>query len=450
MDGEIEFLQNLGNQLRRVAAEQTSTAGSRRARWRHVPRIRVLPAMAVALVLAVAGLTLWVTVPAREGLRTQPAPGDGQQQPGPAAGILAPLPTGQELRAVDAASATDVWAVGSRYVDDTYRARSLILHWDGQAWTRVASPDIGMLTDVAAASEDAAWAIGGEDKILRWDGTAWEVSAHPAPPSAFFSSIDASGPDDAWAVGMQYGAEWVDQYGDRNVGYDTFTMHWDGATWTVVPSPNAAPRHNFVESVLALSSTDAWVAGYSQEGSHPRTLTMHWDGTAWSLVPSPDPGSDFNVLWGMGTDGSGGVWALGHYGYEEPDSHVMALYLRWDGSQWNVVPGPSGEALHQTPTAFSGAWADDAWAVGSEPTSSFLVAHWDGSSWSTVQAEIPNGGDPFGASLADVVSVSAADAWAVGRYQGPPDKDGVAETFPLIEHWNGIAWGVMEAPALDG
>lgn len=446
MDGEIEFLQHLGDHLRRVAEQ---TGGPRRVgvRWLRLPKIRAFPAMAVALVVAVAGVTLWARVLPREGVRTQPAPGDRQEEPGPAAGIPAPPPMGQELWAVDAASASDVWAVGSRYVDDTYRARSLILHWDGQAWTRVASPDIGMLTDVAAASEDSAWAIGGEDKILHWDGTTWEVSAHPAPPSAFFSSIDASGPDDAWAVGMQYGAEWVDQYGDRNVGYDTFAMHWDGAAWTVVPSPNGAPRHNNVESVLALSPTDAWMIGYSQEGSHPRTLTMHWDGTTWSLIPSPDPGSDFNVLWGMGTDSAGGVWAVGHYG--DPDSRFMALYMWWDGSEWQVVPGPSGEALHQTPTALSGASANDTWAVGSEPTSSFLVAHWDGSSWSTVEAEIPQGGDTFGASLADVVSISVTDAWAVGRYQGPPDKGGAAETIPLIEHWDGVAWSVMEAPPLD-
>lgn len=451
MDGEIEFLRRLGDHLRRVAEEETAHEDPRHA-WRlRRTRIRALPAVALAIVVAIVGFTLWTAVPGRDGTRTQSAPGDGQEILGPAAaGPMLP-PTGWELSAVDAASADDVWAVGTSHEDETYRMRSLILHWDGQTWSRVSSPDVGGLTDVAAVTEDAAWAMGGEE-ILRWDGASWEVSPNPAPPGAALSSIDASGPDDAWVVGMRHGAEWVDQYGDRNVGYDTLTMHWDGNAWTIVPSPNAAPRHNFVEAVLALSPTDAWVVGYSQEGNHPRTLTMHWDGSAWTLVPSPDPGNDFNVLWGTGTDGADGVWALGHYGYDEPNSHVMALYMRWTGGEWEVVPAPSGDPLHQTPTALSGAAPDDVWAVGSEPTSSFLVAHWDGSTWSSNQAEIP-AASAESAALADVATISTKDAWAVGRYvryPEPSDQMVSSRTFALIEHWDGVAWRIREVPQPDG
>jgi hypothetical protein len=445
MDGEIEFLGQLGEHLRRVAAEQRAKRASQSTRLLRLPRIRALSTMAVAVALLLVGLTLWATIPAREGIRTQPAPGDGQE-PGPGGGGALPPPTGEQLWAVDAASADDVWAVGSRYEGESFRDRSLILHLDGETWSRVPVPDVGMLTDVAVASPDAAWAISGK-QILRWDGLSWQTSPDPAPPGAVFSSVDASGPGDAWVVGMRHGAHWVDEYGENNVGWDTLAMHWDGTAWTIVPSPNAAPRNNNVEGVLALSPTDAWVVGYSQEGNHPRTLTMHWDGATWSLVPSPDPGRDFNVLWGMGTDGDGGVWAVGHYG--DPGSRFMALYLRWTGSEWEIVAGPSGEALHQTPTALSGSSADDAWAVGSEPTSSFLIAHWDGSTWSSIEAEIPVEGSDS-PSLSDVAALSPTDAWAVGRYQGPRRKGGSAEIFPLIQHWDGGSWDVVEAPESDG
>jgi hypothetical protein len=438
MDGEIEFLERLGDQLRRMASEQSAKRGLWSRRLVRLPRI--LPAMAVGLIVALVGVTLWVAIPAREGVRTQPAPGEGQV---PGLGGALPPPNGEQLWAVDASSASDVWAVGSRYEGERFRERSLVLHFDGTSWFRIASPDIGALTDVAAASPDAAWAISGK-QILRWDGSSWQVSPDPAPPGAVLSSVDASGPDDAWVVGMRHGAHWVDEYGEPNVGFDTLTMHWDGTSWTIVPSPNGAPRHNFVESVLALSPTEAWVVGYSQQGNDPRTLTIRWDGEAWSLVPSPDPGADFNVLWGMGTDGTGGVWAVGHYG--EPGSRFMAMYARWTGTEWEVVSGPSGEALHQTPTAVSGGSADAVWAIGSEPTSSFLIAHWDGSRWESVGAEPPPAGGSDSPSLSDVVALSPANAWAVGRYQGPPGREGTAETFPLVEHWDGATWQVVEVP----
>lgn len=369
----------------------------------------------------------------------------GDEAPGPVVGgHPAPPPTGDELWAVDASSPDDVWAVGARFSGDTYRDRSLILHGDGTRWSLVSSPDVGRLTDVAAVSEDEAWAVGA-GKILHWDGATWELSPHPSPPGTYFAAVDASGPNDVWAVGMRYGAEWVDQYGDRNVGFDTLTMHWDGAAWRVVPSPNGAPRHNFVHGVVALSPIDAWVVGYSEEHGLSRTLTLHWDGAAWSVVPSPNPGEDFNVLWGMGTDGAGGVWAVGHYG--DPHSRFIALYLQWTGETWEVVPAPPGEALHQTPTSAAGASANDVWAVGSEPTSSFLIARWDGAAWSVVDAEVPGEDAPSEPGLADVVALSPADAWAVGRYQGPVNEKGGAEVFPLIEHWDGTAWRMIEAQA---
>jgi hypothetical protein len=61
MDGEIEFLQHLGDHLRRVA-EQAEGARPGGAPWLRLPRIRAFPAMALAPVVVVTGLTIWATV----------------------------------------------------------------------------------------------------------------------------------------------------------------------------------------------------------------------------------------------------------------------------------------------------------------------------------------------------------------------------------------------------
>ena len=50
-------------------------------------------------------------------------------------------------------------------------------------------------------------------------------------------------------------------------------MHWNGNTWSVVPSPDGG------SAVTALSANDAWVVG---------RLTLHWNGTEWSVVPGPN------------------------------------------------------------------------------------------------------------------------------------------------------------------
>ena len=49
------------------------------------------------------------------------------------------LPGNESLNAVDAVSATDVWAVGTETAGLTYN--TLAAHWNGTAWTREATPN---------------------------------------------------------------------------------------------------------------------------------------------------------------------------------------------------------------------------------------------------------------------------------------------------------------------
>lgn len=64
---------------------------------------------------------------------------------------------------------------------------TLILHWNGTAWARVATPSPGtrfnVLNGVSAVSARNAWAVGfyrnqaagALPLILHWNGTAWSV-----------------------------------------------------------------------------------------------------------------------------------------------------------------------------------------------------------------------------------------------------------------------------------
>ena len=92
------------------------------------------------------------------------------------------------------------------------------------------------------------------------------------------SCVSAS---DCWAVGsLANGSDGNDQ---------TLTEQWNGSDWSVVPSADtgtSAPDHLF--GVTCRTSTDCWAVGAVAGYRSPPVpaLTEHWDGSTWSIVPS--------------------------------------------------------------------------------------------------------------------------------------------------------------------
>jgi hypothetical protein len=89
--------------------------------------------------------------------------------------------------------------------------------------------------------------------------------------------------------------------------------------------------------------------------------------------------------------------------------------------------------------------SDDIWAVGyQEPVSlnqQPLIEHWDGTAWTVVDAPPVPGDDNL---LFDVSGSSSNDLWAVGS------QGNASTSRPLIEHWDGTAWRMVEAPPVPG
>jgi hypothetical protein len=217
-----------------------------------------------------------------------------------------------DLRGVAAISPTDAWAVGQS-VD--VNLSPLAEHWDGTAWTVVPTPTPlggGRLNSVAAASTNDVWAVGaagdGDDAALveHWNGSVWSIVATPAIfGDALLSSVNAVSASDVWAVGSQ--------------GSQTLTEHWNGTSWSIVISPNPLPTtkgNNFLTGVSALSSTDVWAVGSTLDftlGELEQTVTLHWDGAVWSVVSSPNQGTGSNLLLGVDSPGAGVVFAAGTF-----------------------------------------------------------------------------------------------------------------------------------------
>jgi len=339
------------------------------------------------------------------------------------------------LDAVSAASATDVWVVGG-YFNGTV-SKTLIRHWDGAVWDEMPGPNQGgshgsFLVGVSALSSTDAWAVGhygspaGIDETLigRWDGVGWDAVSSPNPPDSLGSrllGVTALSPTDVWAVGSY----------DDAAAVKTLVEHWDGTTWTLMPSPSPGKKGgSTLEGVTAVAQNDVWAVGHTGAGKKSKTLVEHWDGKAWSRQPSPNVGARGSALHGVSAASTADIWAVG-----DDFAAQRTLVEHWDGSAWSVVKSPSpGTAALSGVAALS---ADDAWAVGtytSHATGAYvtLVERWDGSAWQKVPS--PNPAESLEARLVGVSALSPSDAWSAGTY------DTGARFRPLVEHWDGTDW----------
>src|SRR5436190_4900388 len=127
--------------------------------------------------------------------------------------------------------------------------------------------------------------------IEHWDGTEWQVVASPNIQAAnhYLYGVTAVAPNDAWGVGL---------YEPQGGGNRTLILHWDGISWSIVPSPSPA-TYSGLYAVAAASATDVWAVGYYFTESTQRTLIEHWDGKSWGILPSGKVGTSRNLLAGV-------------------------------------------------------------------------------------------------------------------------------------------------------
>src|ERR1019366_844171 len=106
--------------------------------------------------------------------------------------------------------------------------------------------------------------------------------------------------------------------------------------------------------VAAISSTDVWAVGSSgPAGPAGATPTPQRNSTAWSIVKSPDAsnaatlgGDQLTAVAAVSTDD---VWAVGDIGTQALDytsqsqlesSAVQTLIEHWNGTSWSTVEAP--------------------------------------------------------------------------------------------------------------
>lgn len=286
------------------------------------------------------------------------------------------------LNGVAAISTDDVWAVGYSITNNT--SRTLVEHWDGVQWSAVPSPNPGAISNVllsiTAVSSTDVWAAGYAEShnsggtgtlIEHWDGTVWSVVPNPPAGSALYG-ISAVSATDIWAVGETYGSQ----------GYaQTFIEHWDGSVWSVVPSADVSTHQNTLLAVSAELAGNVWAVGIaaSSSGGQYRTLVEHWDGSSWSIVPSQDLSSRDNYLQGVATLPGGEMWSVGYWSFSEAQTLVERYTNCAIPPSSTVTPLPSEtptqtQTPSETPSAIPSMFSASPTATLPQPSSTSISA----------------------------------------------------------------------------
>src|SRR5579884_469771 len=239
------------------------------------------------------------------------------------------VPGGGQLSAVTALSPKDVWTFGS------FTSRSPFAeHWDGNSWTRMRLPvpagaENVALQNASADASDDLWLVGYWEGITgpplrslvqHWNGKTWTRVASPDPASPgsrgakvdfSLTSVDGVSADDVWAVGSY-------SYYAANGSHTTLTLvvHWDGSGWQVVASHGLPTTPDVqLNAVASTANNDVWVAGTDYSEGPPSTLVEHWNGNALSRVQSPNPPGADIALTAISADSPNDVWAVGTPGF---------------------------------------------------------------------------------------------------------------------------------------
>jgi hypothetical protein len=282
-----------------------------------------------------------------------------------------------------------------------------------------------------AASEGQAWAVGMyldagyNDRALieSWNGTSWSIDTIPQPGSQrdMLFGASATSPNDVWAVGTQQ---------DANGAFRSLTYHWNGSSWSVVPSADPGTNDDLLYGIDAVAPNDAWAVGQKLNNAGPdQPLVEHWNGASWSAVSTPKVPAGTSMLNAVAAQGQN-VYAVGQV--DSPAGGGRPLVEVYDGTSWSLAKIPPSAGSIWTSLWGVAATPDSVWAVGSyvDPTTDNnnpLLLHEVNGNWTVDPGPSPGSGSNI---LGGVASTSTGDMWAAGMFDNGGSEMPYIENFP--------------------
>jgi hypothetical protein len=268
-------------------------------------------------------------------------------------------PTNNEvyLKSVAETAPSDVWAVGS-YYDNNHIGQPLAEHWDGAHWTIVPTltalpgDSYVFLSAIKMISHTNGWAVGSEGTstsvksvIEHWNGSKWTRMASPnaATGSNNLTSLAVLSSSNIWASG-------------EGEAYNSVLLHYNGATWSIVHTNPAR-----IKALASVSSSEIFDVGYQPSNSIEQSYAEKYNGSSWMHQITPNAGSDQVELEGAAAVSANEVFAVGAHG--NGTTTISPFAIMWNGTSW-IASHPLAIGW----SAFYGAAAipgtKDAFAVG--------------------------------------------------------------------------------------
>jgi hypothetical protein len=315
------------------------------------------------------------------------------------------------------------------------------------------------VNDISCSASNACTAVGdyvnGSGSfvplVLRWNGKAWLMQRAPAGGAidTFFFGVSCPSVTYCVAVGQ------TEVGGGALPSATPFAEQWNGTTWRVLPSPSSAPAGvGFLYGASCSAAPSCEVAGsQAASAAAPDTLPLaaHWNGKSWATqaVSLPTKGAVDGALSAVSCVSATRCAAVGGDG---TDNSVDPMVGAWNGRSWTTATAPLPEGASTPPLVSLHAVSCDSassctalgYTVGRTKTT-WYSASGSGIRWKDAPIAVPKGAT--GAVLGGIsggISCAAGTAtrcMAVGSYSAN------GKALALAESWNGRAWTLTAPPA---
>lgn len=211
---------------------------------------------------------------------------------------------------------------------------------------------------------------------------------------------------------------------------------------TATPAPMFHGKQVDLVDISATGPDDIWATGVA---FNVQPLVLHWDGTRWSTSVLGGDDMGFEAITALSaTD----VWAVG-FDYSQ---YGTTLIEHWDGSSWTRVDAPTEPDTTFVLMAADFISPDDGYAFGAlgsedirRPEQAELSGGngdakpaWD--SYVTLHWDGTSWSQvrTNGVEYEALSATSPTDAWMVGR---------AADGTTITRHWDGSTWTVVASPS---
>jgi len=301
---------------------------------------------------------------------------------------------------------------------------------------RVVAQTPGFLDAIVTPAPASAWAfgwIGGSKGTIapvarQWNGKSWtSVTLPRGVKDSGMACAGASAPDNVWSF---FGA-------GASLGNPPATagaLRLQNGRWVVKQTFPGS----YVTGCNVLSPTDVWVFGGLVAGLGPGVGTWHLTSSGWAMLNTGNL-----VLIRASVVSPNDIWAAGA---DVTAPTPLPVLGRWNGTAW--TEDRSIDAVLPKPTSKTGVGIDavnalsdsnvwvDAFTETQANVISFIVVHWDGSTWSRVTQTA------FGFHLPVAVPDGHGGWWA------PPFVEKLSAPF-LLHGVNG-RWTRFPLPIHEG